>query len=195
MQEPLNITFHNIQNQKIKDSFIKVLNRYEALHNCRVSLRQIHIKSSTMQAQPVFSLGSLISGITHYKVKLAILVRDSKQLKVADLPEDVLTGWFAHELGHLVDYRSHHNLGMILFGIKYMLSEKFKREAEHAADRIAIRHGFRQEIIATKKFILEHHLLDESYKDKIRKYYMPIEMAEVWQHKHPPVSAKPDVEL
>lgn len=148
-----------------------------------------------MQAQPVFSFGSLFSGITHYKVKLAILVRDSKSLKVAELPEDVLTGWFAHELGHLVDYRSYNNLNMIFFGIKYLLSEKFKREAEHAADRIAIRHGFRQEIIATKKFILEHNLLEESYKNKIRKYYMPIEMAEVWEHAHVPVSAKPDVEL
>ena len=195
MEHPPKVTFHNIQNQKIKDSFIKVLNRYEALHNCRVSLRQIPIKSSTMQAQPVFSLGSLFSGITHYKVKLAVFVRDSKLLKVTDLPEDVLTGWFAHELGHLVDYRSYHNLGMIMFGLKYMLSEKFKREAEHAADRVAIQHGFREEIIATKRFILEHDLLDDIYKEKIRKYYMPIEMAEVWQHKHLPVSAKPDVEL
>ena len=36
-----------------------------------------------------------------------------------------------------------------------MFSNSFKREAEHAADRVAIRNGFRDEIIATKKFILE----------------------------------------
>ncbi len=171
------------------------MERYTKLHQCQVVLKQKKIKSSTMQAQPVFSLGSLFSAITRYKVKLAILVRDSQNLKVADLPEDVLTGWFAHELGHLVDYRSYNNLNMILFGIKYLVSEKFKKKAEHSADRIAIRHGFRQEIIATKRFILEHDLLEESYKNKIRKYYMPIEMAEVWDHAHVAAIPKPDLEL
>jgi len=29
-------------------------------------------------------------------------------------------------------------------------------------------------------------LIDESYKEKIRRYYLPIEEAEVWKHEHVP---------
>lgn len=189
------VSFHNIENQKIKDCFLEVLYRYRALHDCRISLSQLPIKSSTMQAQPVLKPASLFKSINHYKVKLSVKVRDSDTLRVAELPTAVLTGWFAHELGHLCDYRSYNNFTMIAFGLKYAFSSRFRREAEHAADRIAIQHGFRQEIIATKKFILNNQLLDEGYKNKIRKYYMPIEMAEVWQHSQSPISSAPDIEL
>ncbi|WP_223252689.1 hypothetical protein [Owenweeksia hongkongensis] len=187
------VHFENVENQKIKDSFMEVMERYEALHNSEVTLVQGPIKSSTMQAQPVVKLSNLFGETKKYRVKLAILVRDSKDIKVADLPADVLTGWFAHELGHLVDYRPHSNFQMIFYGLKYVFSNKFKTNAEHAADYVAIRHGFRDEIIATKRFILEHDLLDETYKEKIRRYYMPIEEAEVWEHKHVPGAPEPEL--
>ena len=185
-QSKMNVHFKNVENEKIKESFLKVMRRYSELHNSEVTLVQGPLKSSTMQAQPVVQLAHLFSETQQYRVKLALLVRDSKDLKVADLPEDVLTGWFAHELGHLVDYRPYNNFQMIFYGLKYVFSENFKKEAEHAADYIAIRHGFRSEIIATKRFILENDLLEESYKAKIRRYYMPIEEAEVWEHEHIP---------
>lgn len=187
------VHFENVENQKIKHSFLEVLECYDALHNSEVTLVQGPIKSSTMQAQPVVKISNLFGETKKYRVKLAIMVRDSKNLRVADLPEDVLTGWFAHELGHLVDYRPHSNFQMLFYGLKYVFSKKFKTEAEHAADYVAIRHGFRDEIIATKRFILEHDLLDETYKEKIRRYYMPIEEAEVWEHKHVPGSPEPEL--
>lgn len=189
----MNVHFENVDNEIIRRSFLKVLRRYESLHPCKVTLIQKSIKSSTMQAQPVVGLFNLFGPTKKYKVKLAIMVRDSESMKVADLPEDVLTGWFAHELGHLVDYRPYSNFQMIFYGMKYVFSQDFKKEAEHAADRIAIQNGFRDEIISTKKFILEHDLLADEYKDKIRKYYMPIEEAEVWEHKHVPGAPEPDL--
>jgi len=32
---------------------------------------------------------------------------------MADIPKEVLNGWFAHELGHLVDYEGYSDFRMI----------------------------------------------------------------------------------
>jgi hypothetical protein len=63
---------------------------------------------------------------------------------------------------------------MIGYGLKYTFSDSFKKACEHQADSIAIEHGFHKEIIATKKFLLQNELISEAYKEKLRKYYMPI---------------------
>jgi len=180
------VEFQNIEHEKIRKSFLRVLNQYKTLHDFEILLNQRPIKSSTMQAQPVLNWRGLFFGIRQYRVKLAIHVRDSQHIKVSELPGDVLTGWFAHELGHVVDYGSYNSLGMIGYGLRYLLSSSFKKKVEHKADEIAISHGFKSEILETKRFILDHDLLDEGYKNKIRKYYMPIEAVEAWRHDIPP---------
>ena len=169
----MEVTFKNVENQKIIDSFQKVLKRYKSLKNYEISLVQKPIKSSTMQAQPVVNFSTLFSGQKQFKINLGIHVRDQKDLLVAELSEEVLTGWFAHELGHVVDYQQHSNWSMIAYGLRYLFSGTFRKKVEHDADYIAISHGFHEEILATKKYILEHHLIDEAYKDKIKKYYLP----------------------
>ncbi len=176
---PMNITFKNIESEKIKECFLAVYNRYEALHKYELTLAQKHIKSSTMQAQPIVSIKSLFTGVKKYQIKLAIYVKDSDELQVNDLPDEVLTGWFAHELGHVVDYEPRSNFGMIIYGLKYLYSHKFKHKAEHDADRYAVERGFATEIIATKRYILENDFLGESYKAIINRYYMSIEDVEM----------------
>ena len=171
----MNIEFINVHDQKIREAFTKVVHHYDQLDGLRVILKQGRIKSSTMQAQPIIRLSSFFTGIHTYKIKLAVHVRDSNNLKVSELPKEVLVGWFAHELGHVIDYLNYTWFGMIWYGIRYIFSESFKRQCEHTADRIAVEHGFMKEIILTKEFILNHELLEERYKNKIRKYYMSLE--------------------
>lgn len=189
----MNISFINVEDDKIRESFIEVLRKYESLHTYEVVLKQKPIKSSTMQAQPVLSWKSILSGIYRYQIKLAVFVRDSQEVRVKDLPQDVLIGWFAHELGHVVDYAPYSSLQMVGYGLRYLVSSRFKRQAEHAADHIAIQNGFKNEILKTKRFILENDLLTENYKAKIRKYYMSIEEVETWDHNATP--GTPELEL
>lgn len=171
----MNIRFRNINNEKIKSAFVEVVNRYNSLHEYNITLKQQRIKSATMMAQPVFSLATLTGGVKRYEVKLGVYVRDSDTIRVDNLPKSVLIGWFAHELGHVVDYSSYSTWQMLQYGFNYLISEKFKREAEHNADIIAIEHGFTTEIIAAKQFIMENDLLDQKYKDTISKFYMSID--------------------
>jgi len=177
--DSMNVEFFNIENSHIQNAFLEVVREYEALHDFRIELVQKPVKKSTMQAQPVITLKGFFSGIKTYRIQVAEFVRDSDSLKVEQVPCEVLKGWFAHELGHIVDYAPYSNFGMIGFGLKYITSDKFKREAEHRADQIAIDHDFHHEILATKNFILKNELLENAYKAKILKYYMSIEEVEL----------------
>jgi len=166
------ILFSNLRSKRIKKIFKKTVARYKELEDMKLILRQSAVKGSTMQAQPIINFKSVFRGIDTFRIKLAIKVRDSKNLEVNDLPDEVLMGWFAHELGHVIDYHSRSVLNMIGFGLRYVLSKSFRLEVEHTADKIAIEKGFIDQILATKRFILDHHLIENEYKIKMKRYYM-----------------------
>jgi hypothetical protein len=146
-----------------------------------------------MQARPVFGLSQIFGKSRQYRLNVAKKILESGELKVADLPEKVLRGWFAHELGHIVDYENHSNVGMIAYGIRYSLSDDYKREREHEADSIAIRNGFKQEIIATKNYLLENDFISPKYQDQLKKYYMSVRGVELCPEEVVPI--KPKIEL
>lgn len=181
----MKIRFKNTEEEKIKKCFLTVMKRYKALHDYEIILNQKPIKASTMQAQPLISLNRIFTGVKKYQITLSHYVSDSKELGVAQIPDDVLTGWFAHELGHLVDYVPYANFQMIRYGIKYLLFNKFKIQAEHSADYIAINKGFKDEILATKRWILNHDLIHQSYKDKMHSYYLSIDHVELCNPNEP----------
>lgn len=174
----MRLSFKGVEEERIQNCFKKVFKTYERLHTYDIVLEQNRVKGSTMQAQPIIGFNSLFNGVRKYKVKLGVYIKDSETARVADLPSDVLEGWFAHELGHLIDYEAYNNWQMIVYGLKYISSERFKKEVEHKADLYAIEHGFGQQIVAAKKFILGSPLFKEDYKNIIKKYYMPLQQVE-----------------
>ncbi len=188
--DSMNVEFLNIENSHIQQAFLDVVREYESLHDFKIELEQKPVKKSTMQAQPVVTLKGFFTGIKTYRIKVGEFVRDSDSLRVEQVPCEVLKGWFAHELGHVVDYAPYSNFGMIGFGLKYISSNKFKREAEHRADQIAIDHDFHNEILATKVFILKNDLLEDAYKEKIMKFYMSIEDVELCIEEKTPIEPK-----
>jgi hypothetical protein len=173
-RDKVNINFVNIDDAVIRNTFIEVFAEYDKLHEYDMTLIQEELKNSTMQAQPIIGIANLFTGKKRYKVQLAESVCDAEELLIEEVPRVVLKGWFAHELGHIVDYEIRSNVSMIGYGLKYTFSDSFKKACEHQADSIAIEHGFHKEIIATKKFLLQNELISEAYKKKLRKYYMPI---------------------
>lgn len=180
-------------NQKIRKAFLDVWKEYKELHSYGFDVIQNTLSSSTMQAQPVIELSDIFGKNRRYKIDVAEKVLDSDDLLLSDLPDKVLRGWFAHELGHIVDYENHSNIGMVTYGIRYVLSDKFKREREHEADSIAIRHGFRSDVIAAKKFILENDFISPDYQNQIKKYYMSIRGAELCPDERIPVLPKVEI--
>ncbi|WP_405198207.1 hypothetical protein [Christiangramia sp. LLG6405-1] len=132
-----------------------------------------NIKKSFMQAQPklsgFFKNRKNRSYVIYINEKFKI---EDETFSVKDVPSEVLIGWLGHELGHVMDYRDRSAIDMLWFGIRYVTSNNYIREAERAADTYAVNHGLGQNIIATKDFILNHSKLSQSYKSRIQDLYL-----------------------
>ncbi|MEQ8625722.1 MAG: hypothetical protein RJQ00_02085 [Vicingaceae bacterium] len=143
------------------------------MQNNEIIVKRAKVRIATMQAQPIIGFLNLFSGKKRYKIKVGYNIKDEESLKLVNLPDDVLIGWFAHELGHVLDYRQYSNLQMLGFGIRYLFSNKHRKQVEHDADYIAIAHGFENEILALKQYILKNKLINEAYKNQIKDFYLP----------------------
>jgi|SRR5690554_730211 len=189
-----NIKFRNIENERVKNCFLEVYHHFDLSHDYDITLVQKKLKASTMRAQPIMSLKTLFTGVKKYRITLALYVKDSDEFLVSELPDAVLKGWFAHEIGHLVDYEPRSNFGMMVYGLRYIFSKEFKRRVEHDADSIAVANGFAEEILATKRFILENEFLGDDYKSIINKYYMSIDAIELYlEDDHAPTLPKIEI--
>jgi hypothetical protein len=138
------------------------------------------IKSSVMQAQPVFS--SLLDSRSNrsYQINISSVFTLTHSLTpIHHLPDQIMIGWIGHELGHIMDYQTRSNLGMVAFGLSYVTSPEFVKKVERIADDFAVRHGLGPYLVATKRFILDHAELPQAYKDKIARLYVsPEEIVE-----------------
>lgn len=138
------------------------------------------IKSSVMQAQPVF--GSLLRSRANrsYRINISAMFRlTHTAVPIHHLPDEIMIGWIGHELGHIMDYEHRSNLGVVGFGLGYVTSAAYVKKAEQRADDYAVRRGLGRYLIATKRFILDHAELPQAYKDKIARLYVsPDEITE-----------------
>ncbi len=166
----------------IEDEVRIALSHYPELLDTPIEFRfKPRIKRSFMQAQPKFS------GIFKKRKNRSYFIMISERFNieddefgVKDLPKDVLIGWLGHELGHIMDYRDRKGFNLMIFGIRYLVSQKHIREAERAADTYAVNRGMGEYILATKDFILSHANLSEIYKARIKRLYLsPEEILEL----------------
>jgi len=176
----------NLDNKIIPESIekevLEALSFFPELYDTPIEFKfKDKIKKSTMQAQPKFS--SILSSKENREYIILIsrsIQIDHKDFTMKDIPSDVKVGWIGHELGHIMDYRDRTNLGMIIFGMKYLFSPNAIREIERTADTYAIAHGMGDYILKTKDFILENADISDRYKARIRRLYIsPEEVMEI----------------
>ena len=170
----------------IKTNVTKALAYYPQLKDTKIEFRfKKNIKKSTMQARPTF--GSFFKSRKNRNYVILI----SEKFKIADkefltrhIPNDIFIGWIGHELGHIMDYQNRHKINLIWFGLKYLFSQNHIVEAERSADSFAVAHGMEDYILKTKDFILNNADITQSYKDRIKKYYLsPEEIMELVEHR------------
>lgn len=166
------LIFRSLKDKRIQDIFRNVLKNYPPLKLHTIVLEQVRMKKTTMRAQPSIKSYLTSKNFKKFKVQINSKAQLADSEKMERIPDEVIFGWFAHELGHVMDYRNRSFLGMIGFGLNYLASSNFRKEVEHKADEFAIEYGMAREILITKKYILEHSDLPEKYKRRIRKYYM-----------------------
>jgi hypothetical protein len=134
---------------------------------------------SFMQAQPLPSTIFKSRGNRAYVIKVKPLMpTGGDTLFIHQVPDSVLQGWIAHEMGHLMDYRKRSGFGLIWLGIKYSIFDDYTTQVEKAADIYAIKAGFAKHLIATKKFIATNGNFPEWYLEKIEAFYLSPEEIE-----------------
>lgn len=166
----------------IEDEVRIALSHYPELIDTPIEFKfKKSIKKSFMQAQPKFSgIFKRRKNRSYYVMISERLHIEDEEFGVADIPTDVLIGWIGHELGHIMDYRERKGFNLLTFGVRYVLSRNYIREAERAADTYAVNHGMGEYILATKDFILSHADLSEVYKARIKRLYLsPEEIVEL----------------
>ena len=159
---------------EILDEAKVALSFFPELEDVRIEFKyKKNIEDSFMQAQPDFSDVFRRKSKRSYNIFISdrFLIEDD-EVSLKDVPSDVLVGWLAHELGHIMDYRDRSAMGMVVFGLTYITSNDFLVEAERMADVYAVNNGSSQYILATKEFILNHAGFTDEYKRKIAKLYL-----------------------
>ena len=178
-----NINLENkIIPESIKREVIEAISFYPELYDTSIEFKfKDNIKKSTMQAQPRFASFFRAKENREYIILISRKIQiEGEEFTMKDIPSDVKIGWIGHELGHVMDYRERTNVGMIIFGFKYLFSPIHIKEVERAADTYAIAHGMGDYILKTKNFILENAHLSEKYKVRIRNLYIsPEEVMEL----------------
>lgn len=159
---------------EIEINVLTALSFYPELRNTHIDfIFKRNIKTSVMQAQPFFL--SLLKKKKHRRYRINISTNFnlvSADMPILEIPDSVFIGWIAHELGHILDYESKSNREVISFGYRYLFQPSFVKHAEMVADSLAVERGLGYYIVATKRFILDHADLPQSYKDKIRRLYL-----------------------
>lgn len=167
-----------VTNKIIPESISKEVNialsYYPELKDTPIEFRfKKKIKKSFMQAQPKFSgLFANKKNRSYFVMISESFHIENEKFDISEVPSDVLIGWIGHELGHIMDYQERSGFNLIQFGIGYLTSRRFIKEAERAADTFAVNHGMGDYILATKDFILNHAHLSKVYKDRIRRLYL-----------------------
>lgn len=130
------------------------------------------LKNRVMQAQPKIKTFFKGREKRHYKVTMSKnLVMKDTTMQLDQLPHEILVGWFAHELGHIMDYKDRSAGNLLGFAIKYLTSKPFIKHSELRADALATDNGCAKHLISTKKFILFDSRFSKEYKAKIKELY------------------------
>lgn len=174
--QPVNLD-NKIFPKSLRDEVAQALSFYPELNDTPIEFKfKDNIRKSTMQAQPRFSSFFKSKKNREYLILISRNIQiDDEEFTISDIPSDVIVGWLGHELGHIMDYSGRTNIGMLIFGIRYLFSSTHIKKVERTADTYAIAHGMGEYIIKTKDFILENADISEKYKDRIRRLYISSE--------------------
>lgn len=175
--EDSEIDFNDFKTNKtipkvIENEVLKALSFYPELKETPIDfVFKRNIKRSVMQAQP--KINTMLGAKRGYNINISALFRlTTSAIPIHQIPSDIMIGWIGHELGHIMDYENRNVTGMIRFGVGYLVSSKYVKQAERVADTFAVNHGLGSYIVKTKHFILNHASLSQKYKDKIARLYL-----------------------
>ncbi len=153
--------------------FNNTRNRFLALHKVNIEIVSTPIYLATMKCRP-----KITSFLLPWKKHDYVISVNSKKnfsrysIPIGSLNDIVLTGWFAHELGHIVQYEKMNLIEFITFPFRYFLDLDFRKNFEIGATDIARAIGFENEFSEVEKFLMNDGRINKKYRDRFKKFYV-----------------------
>jgi hypothetical protein len=171
--------------KSLQEAALEAWQAYPELHRTLVRIHFRQVKKATMQARPRWDVLLRGGKKRSYEIRIRTRWHFSPGTPLEDFPHEVLVGWFAHEMGHIMDYRRRNSFSMLRFVVGYLFSSAYRRQAEHTADCFAIEHGLGPAILATKTYLLEQAGLPFRYRRRLEQHYLSpeatVELIEAWE--------------
>ncbi len=161
----------------MKENIFKIFNntksRFVELHDVNIEMKPIPMYLATMNCRP-----AVTSFLFPFKKHNYIISVNSKKnfsrysIPIDSLNETMVTGWFAHELGHIVQYQKMNRGEFIIFPFKYFFNLNFRKKFEIEATDIARKIGFGNEFSEVEKFLRDDERVNKKYQERFKKFYM-----------------------
>lgn len=114
------------------------------------------------------------SSLFSKKRKYYVYVNTKKKDLFSKLDEKNITGWFAHELAHIIEYEKMSNWSLSKFTVKYVFNRSFRTMVEKRVNAFASNNGFYEEMFGVwKKFLSLEDVVNSKYKRYIINNYRP----------------------
>jgi hypothetical protein len=151
------------------------LSFYPELANENIRFKYAHLNGTAQTTV------SFLSIFRRANKRYIILINDDAKatgLVLSDAPFDAQVAVLGHEFAHVLDFKPRGFLGMIWWGLNYLVGRRRTR-IENETDRSTIRHGLGWALYHWSDFVLNHSTANEHYK-RIRqtKYMHPAEIAD-----------------
>lgn len=153
---------------------LAALSFYPELKETKIEFRDGLIKTS-LQARPDWY--SLFKSRKNRKYLILTNHDVCNPVAPCNSDFDSQVGFYAHELGHIVDYETMTKRELIVCGVKYVFSSEYKKSIEQKTDLIAIQHGAGYLKYHASCFVFYKSEADPVYLErKKRLYFSPEEI-------------------
>lgn len=139
---------------------------YPELKDARIEIKLFDSSSDYFQTR--FTFTSFL-----FKKRLRYLLRVNRNLFTDGVPEDGLRAILAHELGHIVYYKSRNRLALL--GLVRLVCKDFMARFERGTDLETIQRGYGDGLKSYRLWLYGHIPLNK-LEEKKRNYFSPAEL-------------------
>ena len=144
---------------RFRNVFLIIRQYFPELKNNTVDLKFKRNSSRTISAKPRVNIFRGKNVRKYY-----IVIKSGSDDYVLENELNGQIGLIAHEFSHLTDYSTKTNLSLMIFGIKYGLSKKFRTQTERNTDIEVIRRGLGWQLKSFHLY-LKSSEIDEKMKE------------------------------
>jgi hypothetical protein len=147
--------------------FQKAKARYPLLEHADINI--------TFRKGWLFTMRAVIRlpSIFNKKRKYSINVNPRRENILSRLSEEDVTGWFGHELAHIIDYETMSGSKLVPFILRYLFNINFRFSVEKRINAYACNNGFSKELFGVWKKFLVMDGVSKRYQNYIIRNYSP----------------------